>query len=258
MAEVIKLDVLAIAAHPDDVEITCGGTLIKMAKMGRKVGVLDLTRGELGTKGDEDDRAREAAAAADIMGLAWRQNAAIEDGNIQNNKENRYKIAHAIRSTRPELVLLPHWEQRHPDHRITMQLGFDACFHAGLKKIELEGEPHRPRKIAYVSYFRNHDHSFLVDISDCFKEKVLAVAAYQSQFGTNDRIKEAIRKSLNVYDLIKSGGKDIFAPGINIYDLLYTRAHQFGQLVGVEFAEAFTLKEQILIDDPQAMPVRSI
>jgi bacillithiol biosynthesis deacetylase BshB1 len=260
MAERDSLDILAVAAHPDDAEITCGGFLIKMARLGRRTGVADLTRGEAGTWGDETTREQEAAEAAQIMGLTLRRNLALPDAAVEADRATRLAVAQVIRDTRPELVILPHWEQRHPDHLACSRAGYDACFLAGLKKIELEGEPFRPRKIIYVSYFRNADYSFLVDVSDQFETKCRAVAAYQSQFANSpgDRIKEALKATLNVYDLIKSGGKNVFHPGLSIYDLVYTRARQLGQLAGVEFAEAYTIKEQILVDDPQKMPVRSI
>ena len=161
----------------------CGGLLIKLVQQGRKAGVLDLTRGEMGTHGDEHDRASEAAAAAEIMGLAYRANAGMPDADVEYNRENKLKIAQVIRNTRPELVILPHWEQRHPDHLACSRLGYDACFLAGLQKLDLTGEPHRPRKIIYASYYRNTDHSFLVDISDVFERKLRGIAAYESQFG---------------------------------------------------------------------------
>ena len=258
MAEAAQLDVLAIAAHPDDAEITTGGLLIKMAKRGRRTGVLDLTQGEMGTHGDEHDRAEEAAAAAKVLGLAYRGNAHIPDASVEFTQENKLKLAQVIRDTRPEMVILPHWEQRHPDHLQCSRLGYDACFLAGLKKIDLNGEPFRPRKIAYASYYRNTDISFYVDISDEFQQKMEAVAAYQSQFGQSSGLKEIIKKGLNLYDLIASKGQNVFSPGINIYDLLYTRSRYFGQKAGVMFAEAFTIKEAILVDDPQKMPVNSI
>jgi bacillithiol biosynthesis deacetylase BshB1 len=258
MAEAVKLDALSIAAHPDDAEITTGGLLIKLHKMGRKTGVLDLARGEMGTHGDENDRASEAAAAAKVMKLAYRHNLALPDAAIEYDHANKLKLAQIIRDTRPELVILPHWAQRHPDHLAASRIGYDACYLAGLKKLPLEGEPHRPHKIIYASYYRNTDYSFLVDISDEFEQKMEAVAAYQSQFGESASLKETIKKGLNLYDLIKSGGKDVFSPGINIYDLLYTRSRSMGQLIGVRFAEAYTTKEHTRIDDPQKMPVRSI
>jgi len=240
MTDTIKLDILAIAAHPDDIEITCGGLLIKMAKSGRKTGALDLTRGEMGTLGDTNSRVAEAAAAAEVLGLSYRENFSLPDSALEFNQENKLKIAAVIRSTQPELVILPHWQQRHPDHLVCSRLGYDACFLVGLKKLDFKGEPYRPRKIIYVSYFRNTDYSFLVDISDEFEQKCEAVAAYRSQFAN------------------PSTDKHIFQPGVDIFDLMRTRAAALGQLVNVKYAEAYTIKEQILIDDPQKMPVRSV
>jgi len=240
VAESVPLDILAIAAHPDDIEITCGGFLIKMAGQGRAVGALDLTRGEMGSFGDENDRDAEASAAADIMGLAYRGNLALNDSAVEINQANKLRVAAVIRQTRPELVVLPHWEQRHPDHAACHRIGYDGCFLAGLKKVEIEGEPFRPRKIIYVTYFRNSDYSFLVDISEEFEQKCAAVAAYKSQF---DRPENA---------------KRIFQPGVDIFEFMQARARQLGLLVGVRYAEAFTVKEHLLIDDPQKMPVASI
>ncbi len=258
MADRVKLDTLAIAAHPDDIEITSGGLLIKLSKQGRKVGALDLSKGEMGTYGTEVDRSKEAAAAAKVMGLAYRHNLELHDSAIEYVHENKLKLAQVIRDTQPEMVILPHWRQRHPDHLACSRLGYDACFLAGLKKVDLEGEPYRPRKIIYASYFRNTDYSFLVDISDEFQQKLDAVASYQSQFGESAGAKDALKGGLNVHELITSGDKNIFHPGVNIYDLMYTRARQLGQLVNVSFAEAYTIREHILIDDPQTMPVKSI
>ena len=153
----IKLDILAIAAHPDDIEITCGGLLIKMVKRGKAVGAVDLTRGEAGTHGTSDDRLAELAEAAKIMGLAFRENLAMEDSAVEYNQANKLKLAAAIRKAKPEVVILPHWEQRHPDHLACSKLGYDACFLAGLKKLPIGGEVHRPQKILYASYFRNTD-----------------------------------------------------------------------------------------------------
>jgi bacillithiol biosynthesis deacetylase BshB1 len=240
MSDPIKLDVLAIAAHPDDIEITCGGTLLKMAAMGRATGVLDLTQGEMGTLGSSTDRQAEAKAAGDLLKLSWRGNLKLPDAGVEHTQANRLKLAAVIRATQPELVMLPHWDQRHPDHRVASELGYDACFLAGLKKLDVDGEPFRPRKVVYVSYFRNYDYSFLVDISDHFETKCEAVAAYSSQFGSNYT------------------AKHIFQPGLDIFELMRTRASQLGQLVGVQYAEAFTIKENILVDDPQNMPVRSL
>lgn len=238
--EKTKLDVLAIAAHPDDVEITCGGLMLKMAKMGRRTGVLDLTKGESGTFGDDQIRMKEATAAGKALGLTYREFLGLPDSAVEYNQENKLKIAQVIRDTAPELVILPHWEQRHPDHLACMRLGYDACFLAGLKRLKLNGEPVRPRKIIYVTYFRNNDISFLVDISDEFEQKCEAVKAYHSQFGDP-------QNSLMV-----------FHPGENVFDIMKIRGARFGQMAGVKYAEGYTIKETFLIDDPQKMPVRSI
>ncbi len=240
MAESTKLDMLAIAAHPDDIEITCGGLMIKMVKQGRATGALDLTQGEMGTLGDENDRAAEADRAAKVMGLSFRQNLKLPDSAIEYNQENKLKIAAVIRATQPELVILPHWEQRHPDHVACSKLGYDACFLAGLKKIDIEGEPFRPRKIIYVSYYRNTDYSFMVDVSDEYEQKIEAVMAYHSQFGNPVTTKH------------------VFQPGFDIVNLMKTRMRAIGHLVVVEYAEAYTIKENILINDPQKMPVQSV
>jgi bacillithiol biosynthesis deacetylase BshB1 len=239
-AEKTKLDVLAIAAHPDDVEITSGGLLIKIHKMGRKTGVLDLTKGESGTFGDDEIRVKEATAAGKIIGLSFRHFLDLPDSAIEYSHENKLKIAQVIRDTKPELIVLPHWEQRHPDHLACSRLGYDACFLAGLKKCKIDGEPHRPRKIIYASYFRNNDASFLVDISDVFEQKCEAVKTYHSQFG----------------DPVNS--LQVFVPGQDIYELMRIRAARLGQMVGVRYAEAYTIKEAMLVEDPQKMPVRSI
>lgn len=258
MADAATLDALAIAAHPDDAEITCGGLLIKMVKGDRQVGVLDLAGGEMGTRGDDKDRANEAAAAADILGLSYRHNLGLPDAAVEYVQENKLKIARVIRQTRPELVILPHWAQRHPDHLACSRLGYDACFLAGLEKLDLDGEPHRPRKIIYASYFRTREHSFLVDISEEFEQKVKAIAAYESQFGDSEAIQAALDRGIGPPQLDGQLRNDVFSPGIDIYDLLYSRSRVLGQLVGVTFAEAYTVKENILIDDPLIMPVRSI
>ncbi len=234
------LDVLAVAAHPDDIEITSGGTLLKLAAMGRKTGVLDLTRGEMGTLGTQEDRDKEADEAGKLLKLSWRGNLSLPDSAVEYNQENKLKLAQVLRDKKPELVILPHWNQRHPDHLACSRLGYDACFLAGLKKAALDGEPFRPRKIIYASYFRNTDYSFLVDITDFIDQKCEAVAAYKSQFSN------------------PVAARHIFQPGVDIYELMRTRARALGQLVGVQFAEAYTIKEHILIDDLQHMPVNSI
>jgi len=235
-----KLDVLAIAAHRDDVEITCGGTIIKLADSGKKVGILDLTRGEMGSKGTAEERERDANEAAEIMGVGWRGNLELPDAGVEANHQNNLKVARIIRTFQPELVILPFWEQRHPDHLAAQQIGYDACYLAGLKKLDIEGEAHRPRKIIYASSFRDVRHSFYVDVTVQMQRKLEAVRAYKSQF---DGSPESNR---------------IYKPGVNIFEFMTVTARHYGHLVGVDYAEAFTIKENILIDDPYAMPVQSI
>ncbi len=240
MAEAQQLDILAIAAHPDDTEITSGGLLIKMSKLGRKTGALDLTRGEMGSFGTPEERNAEAKNAADALGLSFRANLELPDSALEYTQSNKLKIAEVIRATRPEMVILPHWAQRHPDHLACSQLAYDACFLAGLKKMNIAGPPHRPRKIIYAAYARTPEFSFLVDISDEFEQKCQAVAAYKSQF---DNPETANR---------------IFHPGVSIFDSMRIRAQQLGLQAGVKYAEAYTIKESILVNDPQKMPVSSI
>src|SRR5256885_7724637 len=132
------LDILAIAAHRDDVEQTCGGTLLKMAQRGYRTGILDLTQGEMGTRGTAEERAREATEAAKILRVSWRQALDIPDGRVENTWENRLKVARVIREQRPRVVILPYWEGRHPDHYTTSKLGYEACFLAGLAKLDVE------------------------------------------------------------------------------------------------------------------------
>jgi N-acetylglucosamine malate deacetylase 1 len=132
------VDILAIAAHRDDVEQTCGGTLLKMAERGHRTGILDLTRGEMGTRGSAEDRAREAADAGNILRVSWREALDIPDGRVENTWENRLKVARIIRQTRPRVVILPYWEGRHPDHYTASKLGYEACFLAGLAKLDIE------------------------------------------------------------------------------------------------------------------------
>ncbi|MGH9509848.1 MAG: PIG-L family deacetylase, partial [Terriglobales bacterium] len=154
-SSISSLDVLSIAAHRDDVEQTCGGTLLKMAQLGHRTGILDLTQGEMGTRGTAEERAAEAAEAARILCVAWRQALDIPDGRVENTWDNRLKIARVIREQRPRVVILPYWKGRHPDHYTCATLGYEACFLAGLAKLPLDSEApkHRPFKIVYASLY---------------------------------------------------------------------------------------------------------
>src|ERR1700760_1493991 len=175
-------DVLAIAAHRDDVEQTCGGTLLRMGARGLRTAILDLTRGEAGTRGTADDRAREAAEAARLLGVGWREALDLPDGAIENTLENRIKIVRVLRQVRPRVVILPYWQARHPDHAIVASLGYEACFLSGLAKIDTGSPPHRPFKIVYASLYADVRPSFIVDITPFIERRHQSLMAYQSQY----------------------------------------------------------------------------
>ncbi len=238
MAE--HLDALFIAAHRDDTEIVCGGTVIKLVDRGYAVGLLDLTAGERGTRGSAGDREREAAEAAGIMGAAVRENLGLPDAGLRNIPEYQNKLVEVVRRLRPRMVVLPYWKQRHPDHREAGKLGYDACYLAGLKRYDAPGEPHRPAKILYASNLRDVRHSFLVDVTDQFERKLKAVAAYHSQFSTPE------------------GAREIFSRGVDIYEFMTTSAKYLGQMIRVKYAEGFTVKEHIVIDDPLSLAGQSM
>src|SRR5689334_4788053 len=187
------LDVLALAAHRDDVEQTCGGTLLKMAERGYRTGILDLTQGEMGTRGTEEDRAREAQEAARLLKVSFRQALDIPDGRVENIWENRIKVARVIREQRPRVLILPYWKGRHPDHYTASFLGYEAAFLAGLKKLGntpgsqgahdlAELAPHRPFKIIYASLYYDVRPNFVVDITEQFETRLQALLAYRSQY----------------------------------------------------------------------------
>src|SRR5258708_12051849 len=174
------IDILAIAAHRDDVEQTCGGTLLAMHAHGWRTGILDLTQGESGTRGTAADRAAEASAAARILNVVHREALDLPDGNVQNTYENRLKVASALRRLRPRVVILPYWQGRHPDHYTTATLGYEACFLSGLAKLDTGAAPHRPFKIVYASLYADVRPSFVVDISPHIETRFQALMAYRS------------------------------------------------------------------------------
>lgn len=268
-----NIDVLAIAAHRDDVEQTCGGTLLKMATQGHRTGILDLTQGEMGTRGSAEERAREASEAARILAVSWREALDIPDGKVENTWENRLKVARAIRQTRPRVVILPYWDGRHPDHYTASKLGYEACFLAGLAKLDIEtaishqpsafsqiasavasvaaGEsqtafasglaaPHRPFKIIYATLYFDIRPTFVVDITEQFEARFDALMAYKSQFSDQE------------------AGKDIFPARQEIHARMEAMARFYGMLGGVTYAEPFLQKEVGLVEDVTALPVKSI
>ena len=184
VAESGPVDVLAVCAHPDDAELLCGGLLLRCADQGYRTGVLDLSRGELGSSGTPEVRAREAARAAEILGLAVRRNAGLPDGHLGMDPGARWRVAGLIRELRPEVLILQYDDHRNPDHRAAGALAREAAFSAGLRNAPAEGDPHRPRKLLYGIAYREHGPkpSFVVDISDQMERKLDAIMAYESQF----------------------------------------------------------------------------
>jgi bacillithiol biosynthesis deacetylase BshB1 len=239
--EGIKLDLLAIAAHPDDVELTCGGAVIKMVEAGYKVGVLDLTVGESGTRGSVALRKQESARASKIMGIAHRENLGLPDAGVEHQRDYKLKIAQRIRALQPRTVILPYWEGRHPDHYMAGQIGYEACFLAGLAKLPLEGAPHRPHKIVYASlYVPTVLPSFVVDITDQFEKKLYAVLCYASQFSP------------------RQDWRNLFPSRADCRERLAAQGRFFGDMIGVRYGEPFVTREIAAVDDLVNMPVRSI
>jgi len=235
-----RADVLAIAAHRDDVEQTCGGTLLRMAARGLRTAVLDLTQGEAGTRGTAEDRAREAAEAARLLGVSRRDALDLLDGAIANTLENRMKIMRGLREVRPRVVILPYWQARHPDHAIAATLGYEACFLSGLARVETESAPHRPFKIVYASLYADVRPSFIVDITPFIEQRHAALMAYKSQYAN------------------QNAGRALFVPEEEIRERTFAEARHYGLLAGVKYGEPFAQKEVGLVDDLTLLPVQSI
>ena len=236
----MPLDILALAAHRDDVEQTCGGTLLKMAERGYRTGILDLTQGEMGTRGTAEDRALEAVEAARILKVSWRHALDIPDGRVENTWENRLKVVRVLREQRPRVLILPYWEGRHPDHYAASILGYEAAFISGLAKLPLEGSRHRPFKIIYASLYRDVRPTFVVDITGQFETRFAALMAYKSQFTD------------------QQAGSGIFPAQKEIRARIESMARYHGMLGGVTYAEPFVQKEVGLVEDVLAIPVKSI
>jgi bacillithiol biosynthesis deacetylase BshB1 len=247
-------DILAIAAHRDDVEQTCGGTLLRMASRGLRTAILDLTQGEAGTRGNSEERAREAEEAAHLLGVGWRQALDLPDGAVENTLENRLKIVRVLRLVRPRVVILPYWQARHPDHSTTAALGYEACFLSGLSKVETGdtgvpndrssslgwSQPHRPFKIVYASLYADVRPSFVVDITPFIEQRHAALMAYRSQYAN------------------QAAGGGLFVPEEEIRERTFAEARHYGLLAGVRYGEPFVQKEVGLVDDLTLVPVQSI
>ena len=235
-----RVALLAIAAHRDDVELTCGGTLAKAVRAGHRVGIVDLTQGETATRGDAATRAAESVRAAAALGVPVRLNAGMPDARLANDEASRAKVVELIRRTKPKAVILPYPVGRHPDHRVASELGRDACFLAGLAKYG-SGEPHRPFKVLYALAYREDPvkPSFVVDISDTFEAKMQAIRCYASQF-----------------DGAKAAG-EIFPTGQDLYELIRVQSAHYGSLIRRPYGEPFFTYETVAVDDVLELGVQS-
>jgi bacillithiol biosynthesis deacetylase BshB1 len=238
----MNIDLLAIAAHPDDVELTCGGTLLKMAQRGYKTGILDLTAGEMGTRGTPEIRAKEAARAAKLLAVKWRGTLGVPDSDVQPSRQNKLRLAAVIRELRPKTVILPYWEARHPDHYHASTLGYEACFLAGLKQLPIEGQPFRPFKILYSISYADVRPTFVVDITAQYERRRKAILAFASQFRPGKT-----EKKTKVYLAIDRLEAD-----------MNQLARRYGQMIGADFGEPFLQKELMKVDDVVNMEVRSL
>jgi N-acetylglucosamine malate deacetylase 1 len=229
----MPVDILAIAAHRDDVELTCAGTLLRARDAGYRTAILDLTAGETGTRGSADLRAREAAEAAKILGVAERRNAGLPDAHLQNDDAARRVVVEHLRHFAPRVVILPFSVGRHPDHRIASEVGRDACYLAGLARYPAPGTPHRPIKILYSLAYREDPvkPTFVVDISAQFERKLNAIRCYASQF-----------------DGVKAAG-EIFPTGQDLYALVETQNAHYGSLIRRRYGEPFFTYETMVVDD---------
>jgi len=234
-----ELDVLALAAHPDDIEQTCGGALLKMAEAGYITGALDLTAGDMGTRGTPEIRMEEARQAARILRLSFRENLQMPDARLENNVAFRMTLMGVIRRLKPKVLILPYWEARHPDHYVASILGFEAAFISGIRKMDDQAEPHRPFKVVYASLYANVTPTFVVDITPHFERRMESLFAYESQYGAAPE------------------GTGLFPQKDEIHDRLRSIARFYGNLIGVKYGEPYVVKETMRVDDLVTMGVRS-
>ena len=238
----MNLDLLAIAAHPDDVELSCGGTMLRMAQQGYKTGILDLTAGEMGTRGTRETRAKEADAAGKILQVSWRGILGVPDSDVQASRANKLLLAAKIRELRPKTVILPYWEARHPDHYHASTLGYEGCFLAGLKQLPIEGRL-TGRSRFYIPRLMLTSVQLLWWISARnMMQRKRAILAYSSQFPGNVPVdKGAVHLGLD-----------------ELENEMSQLARHYGQMIGVKYGEPFLIKELVKVDDVVKMEVRSV
>ena len=240
----MKLDILAIGVHPDDVELSCSGTLINEIKKGKKVGIVDLTQGELGTRGTIETRYQESANAAMILGVHVRENLKMRDGFFRNDEENQLSLIQAIRKYQPDIVFGNVLHDRHPDHGRAGHLIADSCFLSGLAKIETndgKGNPQQRWKPGYVLHYIQdwyHEPDLLIDISDVFEQRMRSIEAYTTQFHTGEQSNKGPQTYISTPDFLES---------------IIARARMFGKRIGVKYAEGFISEKTIGIRDLDAL-----
>lgn len=238
----MTVDLLVAAPHPDDAELLAGGTLAKAADQGHRTGILDLTRGELGSRGSPELRAKEAAEASRVLGVSERANAGLPDGHLANTDAMRRVVIEHLRRFRPRVVVLPYIVGRHPDHRVASELIRDACFLAGLKNYPADGEPFKPFKLCYALAYREDPvvPSFIVDISSSFDRKLAAVACYASQF-------EGVTQA-----------GELYPNGQGLPELLRIQHAHYGSRIRAAYGEPFWTPEATLVDDIAGLGVASL
>lgn len=232
----MKLDLLAIGVHPDDVELGCSGTIINEIRKGKKVGVLDLTQGELGSRGSIETRYQEAAKAAKILGVHMRENLKMHDGFFKNDEEHQKKLIIAVRKYQPEIIITNSLSDRHPDHGRAGKLTTDSCFLSGLRKVETadeQGNPQEPWRPKYVFHYiqdRYHEPDFIIDITDVFEQRMEAVKAYTTQFYNPDN---------------EDDGPQTYISTAAFLESVIARARVIGKKIGVEYGEGFISEKSL-------------
>lgn len=230
------VDVLAIGAHPDDVEMICGGTIAKMVDRGYRVAIVDMTRGELGTRGTPEERAREAEAAARVLGVVERINLGLPDTRVSNDEEARVLVVEQIRRLRPKLVMSHYWDDLHPDHSATGHIVADTMYPAGFANFPARGEPYRPNEYLFFMAHFGFEPSFIVDIADYHERKLESVKCYRSQL--HDETRDGLETLIAQPTFLKR---------------LEGRARHFGNMIYREFGEPFLVRRPVPVDDPVAL-----
>ncbi len=227
------VDIMAFGAHPDDIEIGCGGTLIKLRERGYSIALVDMVRGEMATRGTVETRRAESAEAARILGAVARENLELEDGNIHTSQEAKHRVARVVRQYRPKMVLLPYYHDRHPDHYHASQLAYEGIFMAGLVNFDTGQENYRPPRILYYVGWYEFEPTFIVDISEQFERKMEAIYAYSTQFKPDDNFYQQTRLTSREYNWG-----------------LRARMGYYGSLIGVQYGEGFLIRGRLAVDDP--------